>query len=416
MTRMHVDRRVVCGFMTLMLVMNAGVLASFWKEIMAGKNDFPVFYANAEMVREGQASRLYDYDAENSFVLRVSSVTRPPNIHFPYENLIFLPFAYFRFGVAFVLWTLFSVGMLVGAALLMREFQPGGSSFPLTLLTVLAFFPVWDCLLQGQDSILLLFLFTLSFWLWRRGQEDVAGFVLAIGLFRPQLVLPFVLVAFLGGKWKFVRGFVPGAACVVALSTWVVGLHGMAAYVRVLISLGTEGSASTLEKQWRVWPGLMPTLRGLLWILPSWVPASIRNLLLLSGTFGALLWAAKRMRSARYGARFNLALGIATVSLVSFHSYIHDFSLMIIPLLIAGDALASPEGVTEKNVYIIVTVAFLFFFTPLYIVLLSREKVGLLFLPAIAAVWLMSQWGTGGLAAIGAASGEKSNSISLSAT
>jgi hypothetical protein len=399
MTRMHIDRRVVCGFMMLMLVMNGAVLASFWKEIMAGKNDFPVFYANAEMVREGQTSRLYDFDAENSFVLRVSSVTRPPNIHFPYENLIFLPFAYFRFGVAFVLWTLFSVGMLVGAALLMREFQPGGSSFPLTLLTILAFFPVWDCLLQGQDSILLVFLFALSFWLWRRGQEDVAGFILALGLFRPQLVLPFVLVAFLGGKWKFVRGFVPGAALVVALSTWVVGIYGMGDYVRVLISLGTQGSASTLEKQWRVWPGLMPTLRGLLWILPSWVPGNIRNILLLSGTFGALLWAATRMRSARNGAAFNLALGIAlaTVLLVSFHSYLHDFSLMIIPLLIAGDALASLGSVTGRNAYIIVTIAFLFFFTPLYIVLLSREKVGLLVPPMVAALCLMSWWETNSL-------------------
>jgi hypothetical protein len=407
MTRMHIDRGVVCGFMTLMLVMNAVVLAVFWKEIMAGKNDFPVFYANAEMVREGQASHLYDLDAENSFVLRVSSVPRPPNIHFPYENLIFLPFAYFRFGVAFVLWSLFSMGMLVGVALLMRDLRPGGSSLPLTLLMVLAFFPVWDCLLQGQDSILLLFLFALSFWLWRRGQEDVAGFVLALGLFRPQLILPFVLVAFLGGKWRFVRGSIPGAALVIALSTWVVGIHGMADYVRVLISLGTQGSASTLEKQWLVWPGLMPTLRGLLWILPSWVPGNIRNILLLSGTLGTLLWAATRMRSARNGAAFNLALGIAlaTVLLVSFHSYIHDFSLMIIPWLIAGDALVSAGAVTERNAYIIVTIAFLFFFTPLYIVLLSREKVGLLVPPMVAALWLMSRWETKSLPTFAAGAG-----------
>jgi hypothetical protein len=70
------------------------------------------------------------------------------------------------------------------------------------------------------------------------GKEDAAGILLTLGLFRPQLVLPFVLVAFLGGKWKFVRGFIPGAVLVIALSTWVVGLHGMADYARILVAQG----------------------------------------------------------------------------------------------------------------------------------------------------------------------------------
>ena len=295
LTSMRIHHRVLCGFLILMCGVNAVVFLVCWKQILAGKNDFPVFYSNAQMVREGQVSRMYDFEAENSFVLRNSSVTRPPNIHFPSENLLFVPLTYLQFGTAYVMWTFLSVGMLAGIVLLMRDFWRGRSSFSFTFLMTLAFFPVWYCLGQGQDSILLVFFFALSFWLWRRGHDDMAGFVLAMGLFRPQLVLPFVLVAFLGGKWKFVRGFTPGAALVLLLSTWVVGFHGMADYIRVLISLGTQSSASNLLEHWRVHPGLMPTLRGLLWMLPSWVPGNIRNLLLLSGTFGALLWAANRM-------------------------------------------------------------------------------------------------------------------------
>ena len=64
-------------------------------------------------------------------------------------------------------------------------------------------------------------------------------------------VLPFVLVAFLAGKWKFIRGFIPGAVLVIALSTWVVGVHGLADYAQILILQGTQGSASTLVEQWR---------------------------------------------------------------------------------------------------------------------------------------------------------------------
>jgi hypothetical protein len=405
LNRVYINRRVLYGFMILMLGMNVVAFFVPWKEIMAGKNDFAVFYSSAAMVHEGQASRLYDWNSENHFIHRVSDLTRPPLNHLPYELLIFVPFTYLRFGAAYVLWTLLSLGMLAGVALLMRNLRPGASTFCLTFLTILAFFPVWFCLLQGQDSIVLLFLFALSFWLWTRGRDDMAGFLLGLGLFRPQLALPFVLVAFLAGKWKFVRGFVPGAALAVALSTWVVGFHGIAEFARFLVSQGTESSAGILGKQWTVWPSVMPTLRGFLWVcLPSGTPGMIRNVLLLCGTFGGLLWAAKRMRSAGAGASFDLAFAIAlaTVLLVSFHSYLHDFSLMIIPLLIAGGAVASSMHVPEKNAYLIVTLGFLFFLTPLYIVLLSTEKVGLFVLPTVALLWVMSRWVSGSLPAVAA--------------
>jgi hypothetical protein len=154
--RMQLDRRVFYSFMFLMLAMNAAVFFTSWKDIKAGKNDFPVFYSNAQMVREGQAAHLYDFDAENSFVHRVSDLVRAPNNHLPYELVIFIPFTYLSFGAAPVLWTLLSLGMLVGVALLMQSAPPAGLSFRVTLLTTLAFFPVWYCLLQGQDSILLM--------------------------------------------------------------------------------------------------------------------------------------------------------------------------------------------------------------------------------------------------------------------
>ena len=70
---------------------------------MGGKNDFPVFYSNAQMVHEGQASRTSDVDAENSFVHRVSDGDRAPNNHLPHEVVIFLPFARLRFGAAYIL-------------------------------------------------------------------------------------------------------------------------------------------------------------------------------------------------------------------------------------------------------------------------------------------------------------------------
>jgi hypothetical protein len=258
-------------------------------------------------------------------------------------------------------------------------------------------------LLQGQDSILLVFLFALSFWLWKRGRDDAAGFALAMGLFRPQLALPFVLVAFLAGKWKFVRGFVPGALFVLLVSMWVVGVHGMAEYARILLSQGTLGSASALSQQWQVRLGLMPTLRGLLSIVvPASVPANIRNFLLLCGTSVGLLWAVKALRGAKEGAAFDMAFATAVgaIAVVSFHSLPHDFSLMVLPLLIAGSVLASRDRVGDcGNPYTCVTIGFLLFFTGLYFVLIYAEKMGLLALPTVVLLWLISDWEKTGLPA-----------------
>lgn len=389
--------------MFLMLAMNAAIFFTSWKDIKAGKNDFPVFYSNAQMVREGQAAHLQDFAAENGFVHRVSDLARAPNNHLPYELLIFIPFTYLQFGAAHVLWTLVSLGMLVGVTQLMRSVPPTGLSFRVTLLTTLAFFPVWYCLLQGQDSILQVFLFALSFWLWRRGREDAAGFALAMGLFRPQLALPFALVALLAGKWKFIRGFIPGAALVLLLSLGVVGVHGMADYARVLMSQGTQGSASALAQQWQVHLGLMPTLRGLLWImLPGGRPGNVRNFLLVFGTLAGLLWAATGLRGVKNGEAFDMAFAttVGAVALVSFHSLPHDFSLMLLPLLLAGGAYASGDDRAKRgNPYTVVTVGFLLFFTPLYFVLIFAEKVGLLLLPAVVFLWMIGNRERSGLPA-----------------
>ncbi|HEV3482787.1 MAG TPA: glycosyltransferase family 87 protein [Candidatus Acidoferrales bacterium] len=383
--------------MAVMLCLNAAVLWSGREDIAAGRNDFPIFYSNAQMVREGQSSGLYDFDAENTFTHRVTNVARPPNNHLPYELLFFVPFTYLQFRAACVVWTILGLTMLAGVAFTMCGFRVGRCSFVLTFLTILAFYPEWYCLLQGQDSILLLCLFTLSFWLWRRGKDDWAGFVLALGLFRPQLVLPFVFIAFLAGQRKLVRGFIAGAALVLALSTWVVGLHGMADYARVLLAQGSQQSARALEKRWAVNPGLMPTWRGFLSVcLRKWVPSGLRTFFLLVGTFLGLAWAAKHMRRAKgkAAAAFDLAFAIAlaTTLLVSFHSFLNDFSLMILPFLICGPMLATSTLVPRKTGYLLVTLGFLFFSTPLYLALGAIGYMGWLFLFESLAVWLVSRW------------------------
>jgi hypothetical protein len=392
--QIQIDHRVLSGFMILMLIANVLVFCALWKDIRAGRNDFPIFYSNAQMVRESRAADMYDFDAENSFVLRVSDVPRVRLNHVPYELLFFIPFTYLRFVPAYVLWASLCVGMLACVVLIMRRIQPNESSFLFTYLSVLTFFPVAFCLLTGQDSILLLLIFTLSFWFWKRGQDDAAGFALAFGLFRPQLLLPFVLIAFLARKWRFVRGFVPGAILVLALSMCVVGFHGIVHYVGILVSLGTEKSQAVLDAQWTIKPGRMATWRGFLTVcLPAWVPSWISTFLLLCGTFAGLLWAASKLRRAKNATSFDIAFAmcVAVVALTSFHSFLNDFSLLVLPLLIFGSLLAPPRYIPRKNALLLVTVGFIFFLSPLYMFLLLTDSLGWLLPVELFALWLLNR-------------------------
>jgi hypothetical protein len=349
-------------------------------------------------VRAGRTGDLYKFDAENVFVHRVSHITRPPNNHVPYELLLFVPLTFLPYHTACIVWGVLGLFMLGCVAFLMRDLSDGTPGFWLAFLTILAFFPVWYCLANGQDSILLLLAFATSFWLWRRGRESLAGFALALALFRPQLALPFLFVTAVAGKRKFLRGFVSGAALVGALSLLVVGWHGTVEYLRLLAAQGFEQSGNILADRWGIRPQLMATWRGFLWIfLPGWTPSLMRNGLLLAGTFAGLFWAGKGLRNSdsRNGSDQRFAVAIAVVVLVSFHSFLNDFSLMILPLLsLAALTQSSPE-LPLGSAYKLMAVGSVFFLTPLYLLMLATNTVGGFFIAGAAGLWAVENCGQG---------------------
>lgn len=382
------NRRIAMGFLATMLCFNTAVVLIAAKAHHDGRNDFPIFYSNAQMVREGRASGLYDFDVENSFMHRVAETDRPPNNHLPYELLLFLPLTYLQFRAASLVWALLILAMLVCIALMIRNLYGGRLS--LMLLVILAFYPELYCLLMGQDSIMLLLLFAASLWLWKRGKERAAGFVLALDLFRPQLVLPFVLVAFLAGERKFIRGFIPGAALAIALSAWVVGVHGMGDYATDIIGAGN----GEIRKRARGPMGSFARVDADVARFPvTWTPSWVRTLLLLSGTALGLGWVAKKLRAAKDSAAFDMAFAttLAIVLLVSFHSYLNDFGLMILPFLVLGPVLATSQVIPRSSSFLIIVLCGLLFLTPLYLVLSALGGLSWLFPIQSVALWVASR-------------------------
>src|SRR5207253_6784623 len=77
--------------------------------------DFSEYYSAGQIIRQGLGRQLYDLKVQLNFQLRVAQ----PHVfynHPPFEALLFAPFARLSYRVAYTIWVLLSVGLLVCAA------------------------------------------------------------------------------------------------------------------------------------------------------------------------------------------------------------------------------------------------------------------------------------------------------------
>jgi len=125
--------------------------------------------------------------------------------------VLFVPLARFSFVTAYAIWLILNVALLCWIPCVLRKRLPALGKAPLYLwlLACFAFYPIFMALIQGQDSILLLFLYCLAYEALERRSELAAGGWLALGLYKYHLVLPFV-----GSLWrrnKLIAGFLTAA-------------------------------------------------------------------------------------------------------------------------------------------------------------------------------------------------------------
>src|SRR5439155_26596571 len=169
--------------------------------MIAGYGDFAHFYASALLVREGRGHDLYEYSAQSKIqhelFSQVEIRTGPMVFNHPaYESLIWIPLTYLPYPSAVTAWTLINMFVLLMVSALLQRYLPNlRRVFPVPLLFgELTFYPVIVGLIQGQDSIILLGIYTLAFISLKKGAQYAAGSLFAFALFKPQLVLPFVLI------------------------------------------------------------------------------------------------------------------------------------------------------------------------------------------------------------------------------
>jgi len=371
------------------------------EDIRGGYFDFVLYYSGAKIFNDGNGAQLYDLQVQREYQKEfgVANQNRDlPFNHLPYELLALLIPAKFSFPVAHSLWA--AINILLLAVILLRLFPFVEARHRwLFALMLFAYFPTITALKMGQDSVITTFLLVETFVSLKRNRYAIAGGLLALGLYKPQFVLPMVGIFLLHRRWSSIFGFLFTGLLLGVLSLAMVGWNGLLGLFSLWLPMTQRGHV--------VWPELMTNLRGLMYmILDLGGLSGATNILtlalsLLVYVITLRLWPRSAdERNELYDLRF--ALAVAMTALVSFHLYSYDGTLLAIPLIIMlNEILKDPNSYRVRHrIFVGILIAW---FLPLVPnILLSAASLAWWALPLpflfgviTMEIWRRSKWTAG---------------------
>lgn len=332
--------------------------------------DFPDFYAAARMVQAGSGQQLYEPAAQRQFQAQYSGRIGTYFIHPPFETLLYFPFAVFPLLPAYVLWQAFNLVLLAFTARVLTQELLPGRDWRTVAAPSLVFVPVLLTLLQGQDSIVLLFCLVLAYKELRRKHEFAAGALLACGLFKFHFVMVVFILLALRRCRSFAVGFASVALVLSLISAAVAGAAWLSSYARFLYRV-TELPMAGIH------PGAMANVRGLI-NLGIAASASAQFALTIALSTLLLGWAIWRSYTALARTEDTLDLQYANAVLVAlliaYHVSPHDLSLLLLPLAFVFRGAA--RAWWKSGQVIQVSAAVLLLLPPLHLWLLRERAYG----------------------------------------
>lgn len=355
----------------LLLVVALGLIATYLAHgfpQMEKGTDFPEFYAAAKVVKAGLAHRLYDPLIQQQFQIQYTGRIGTYFNHPPFEVLFYLPFAAAPPQRAYVLWSLLNLGLLIAVARSLQHYAFTRVAWQALLALFLVFAPVLLNLLQGQDSVLLLFFVAMSFAALIRGNEFLAGCLLACGLFKFHLILPLALILVVNRTKRFLLGFLFFGVLLILISVAICGPGFLVAYTRFLLALPSLPFSG-------IHPQQMANLRGLAALLiPGSKSVSLAltmaaSFLLLSiAVYGSIL---ARMQSQATALLF--ASSVLASLLVGYHLSPHDLSLLLVPMTLISTYSLDSRPISKWLHIILVASLAILYLPPLHLFLLAAH-------------------------------------------
>lgn len=293
--------------------------------------DYLQFYTAGVTLRQGLSADLYNFAYQSQFE---QSIAGPGLTSFhafitpPFLAWLFVPLSYLPYSWSFIIWSLLSFLFLwISIKLLSIERPFKGFLWSLT------WFPIFAAISFGQNSLLSLLIFCLTYWLWRREKLLAAGLVSSLLLFKPQLVLALGLLWMLEWRksWKSLFGLILGGATLAGLCFWLLP-HASWSYIDLVRNFLP---GMIYQDQFPLWH--LDSLRGF-WILlfpgQVWLAEGLSILLSIAGIVAYIFfWRANRKKS---GLLF--AGAICLTIWITPHAMIYDWSILLIPAILFWQA------------------------------------------------------------------------------
>jgi len=345
------------------------------------RSDFTGYYMGGLIIRQGNAPRLYDLGEQariqRQLFNREDLLINP---HPPYEALWFAALARLSYVKAYVLWGAINVLLWLLFQYLLRHHTPiPRNSYHYFWLCSL-FVPLWIALMQGQTTVLLLVLFSLTFVCIKRAQDFRAGVFLGLGLFKFPIVLPFAFICFLRSKWRLMAGFAAAASLLGVLSVIAVGPAGVQSYVNLLVDI-VKHPDNPAYSNMRAWEK-MPTIKSFFATLLTGRLAPIHISVLATAVSASLVlfaaWGWRQGERYRGGNSLGLmfAAALAVSEVTTPHLYTHDLTLMLLAVLLV---IGSPQWLVESSQRMVLIAAIVILYTPpVYLLLLRWQAMSIL--------------------------------------
>jgi hypothetical protein len=362
----------------IMLGLQLSGWIGFLPMIRDGHADFRNLYAAGYMVRVGHGHELYDYAAQKKF--QDALVSREqiaiPFVRPAYQALLFAPFSLLSFRQAYCAFLAFNLAALGLYFRLLRPYMDNLSRvWPGLPAGMFLFLPIAAALMQGQDSIILLTLMAGALACIQRGREYLAGVLVALGLFKFQFVIPVALLFLAWRRWRFSAAFAASAAMLATLSVWIAGAEQSVNYLRSVIQIGvSHGLTSGLPLAVDHMANLHGAVSGILgsssFVLPLTIAISAATMILA---------ASRRPQGAE---AFLIAIPVS--ALVSYYMFIHDMSILLIPIALTLDRLTGAGQTKYRYGRLQITTAALLFVAPACMSFIPSNRFWVVSLPLLA--------------------------------
>jgi hypothetical protein len=307
--------------------------------------------AGGRIVLDGAGARLYDvaYQREVSRALLGGAEPRALTLYTapPFLALVYGPLAQAPYLWAATIWTALSVGLVGLSVALLWRLTPSLGRWGLgtALLLALGFYPTIELLGNGQDAALSLALLAGGLRLLVAGRDGMAGGLLGLGVFKPQLFLLVPIYLALRGRWRALGAWVAVAALLVVLSAALVGIEGLERYLQLLGSPVYNESERSLA--WKTLSLTGPVRQ----LLPA--SAVLPLSLGMSAVGAAALWLGLRRIEDEPVAFAYLVL---VVALFSPKAMIYDYVIVLLPAMVLAEV--APRRQTRWALVALAVLAF----------------------------------------------------------